>query len=234
MKINKLSVIVPAYNERATIEEILRRIRAADFGPVEREIIVVDDGSQDGTREILEKYQKDHKIIFHPKNQGKGAAVRTGFLAASGDFLVVQDADLEYDPNDFKAMLALAAQKDAGVVYGSRRLGAAKGKNPKAGLFYHIGGTFLTRLTNFLYGTNITDEPTCYKMFRADIFKKIGFQSNGFEWEPEITAKISRLKIPIYETPISYTPRSKQAGKKIRLKDGLIAIWTLIKYRFWP
>jgi hypothetical protein len=147
--------------------------------------------------------------------------------------MVVQDADLEYNPADFREMIKLADEKDAQVVYGSRRLGLVKKKNPSAGWFYHLGGTFLTISTNFLYGTKITDEPTCYKMVSKNVLSRINLKANGFEFCPELTAKIARLKIPIFETPISYYPRNKKEGKKIRLKDGIVAIWTLIKYKFF-
>ncbi len=232
MTISKLSIVIPAYNEEKTLEGILSRIEAVDLGDVEKEIIIVDDGSVDGTREILKKHENKYRVIYHDKNMGKGAAVRTGFGVATGDYVVVQDADLEYDPNDIAAMVKLADEKGAGAVYGSRRLGLFKKKNPMAGWVYHLGGRFLTLLTNFLYGISITDEPTCYKMVSRRIIDRIELKANGFEFCPEITAKIARMSIKIYEVPISYVPRSKKEGKKIKFKDGVIAIWTLIKYRF--
>jgi len=228
MKIKKLSIVVPAYNEKNTIEIILRHLEEVDIG-VEKEIIVVDDGSKDETKDILLKYETKHKIFYHEKNQGKGSAVRTGLKNATGDYVVIQDADLEYDPNDFKRMLEYAETNNVEVVYGSRRLG--KGKSPTAGWQYYLGGVFLTFLTNILYGANITDEATCYKMISRDVFGRIKLCATGFEFCPEITAKIARQKIKIHEIPISYNPRSKKEGKKIKLKDGLVAIWTLIKYR---
>ncbi|MBI4812160.1 glycosyltransferase family 2 protein [Candidatus Falkowbacteria bacterium] len=232
MKISKLSIVIPAYNEEKTLEGILGKVEAANFGHVEKEIIIIDDGSGDKTREILKKYENKYRVIYHDKNMGKGAAVRTGFGAATGDYVVVQDADLEYDPNDIAVMVKLAAEKDAGVVYGSRRLGLLKKKNPMAGWVYHLGGRFLTLFANFLYGISITDEPTCYKMVSRRIIDRMELEANGFEFCPEITAKIARLGVPIHEVPISYNPRSVKEGKKIKFKDGLIAIWTLIKYRF--
>jgi len=232
MKIKKISIVIPAFNEEKTIEGLLARVDEVDFGDIQKEVIVVNDGSKDGTAEILGKYQNKYKIIHHSVNSGKGAAVRIGFTESSGDFIVVQDADLEYDPHDLKKMVLYAQEKEAQVIYGSRRLGEVKNKNPKAGWFYHAGGKFLTILTNLLYGTKITDEPTCYKMISREVLGKIDLSSTGFEFCPEITAKIARQKIKIHEVPISYLPRSKKEGKKIRLKDGLIAIWTLIRYRF--
>jgi glycosyltransferase involved in cell wall biosynthesis len=227
MKINKLSIVVPVYNEEKTIEEILRRIELVDLG-IEKEIVLVDDGSSDKTREILGKYDGKFKIIFHDKNQGKGAALKTGFKEATGDYIVIQDADLEYDPNDFRKMIGVVEKKGAKVVFGSRILV----KNPKAGPLFYFGGRFLSWLANFLYGINITDEPTCYKMFDAGLLKSIPLECSRYEFCPEIVAKIARLKIPIFEVPISYSPRNKKEGKKIGFKDGLVAVWTLMKYRF--
>lgn len=232
MKIKKLSVVIPVYNEKNTIEIILDRVQKADLGDIEKEIIIVDDGSKDGTREILKKYENVYKVIYHSQNNGKGAAVMAGFGLATGDYVVVQDADLEYDPNDFRLMINKAEKDNAEVVYGSRRLGKAKKKNPMAGWQYYFGGVLLSVLANLLYGSNITDEPTCYKMVSKKVLNKIKLEANGFEFCPELTAKIARLKIKIHEVPISYNPRSKKEGKKIKLKDGLIAIWTLIKHRF--
>src|SRR3989338_4106663 len=219
MKIKKLSIIVPAYNEKNTIETILRRLEEVEIG-AEKEIIVIDDGSKDGTREMLLKYEK---------NQGEGAAVRTGLKSASGDYIVIQDADLEYSPSDFKRMLEYAELNNADVVYGSRRLG--KGKSPTAGWQYYLGGVFLTFLTNLLYDANITDGATCYKMISRDVLSKINLCSVGFEFCPELTAKIARQGIKIYEIPISYSPRSKKEGKKIKFKDAIIAVKTLLKYK---
>lgn len=229
MIINKLSIIVPVFNEKMTIEKILDILDKTDLGEVSKEIIVVDDGSKDGTCDILKKYESRHKIIYHEKNQGKGAAVRTGLKNMSGDYVVIQDADLEYNPSDFKRMLEYAKINNAEVVYGSRRLG--KGKSPTAGWQYYLGGLFLTFLTNFLYGTKITDEATCYKMVSRSALEKLNLCSVGFEFCPEITAKIARQKIIIHEIPIDYMPRSRAEGKKIKLRDGFIAVWTLLKYK---
>ncbi|MDD4900805.1 MAG: glycosyltransferase family 2 protein [Patescibacteria group bacterium] len=227
----KLSIIIPVFNEKSTIAEIIKRIEAVDLG-VAKEIIIVDDFSTDGTREILKSLENKYKIIYQTKNLGKGAALRAGFKQATGDWLVVQDADLEYDPADFKDMLKTIAKAGALVVYGSRRLEHNYFKRRHSGYIYACGGIFITWFTNLLYGTKITDEPTCYKMFRTDFLKSINLECKRFEFCPEITAKIARRGIKIYEVPISYRPRHKSEGKKINWRDGLEALWTLLKYRF--
>ncbi|MDD5590181.1 MAG: glycosyltransferase family 2 protein [Candidatus Portnoybacteria bacterium] len=231
MKINKISIIIPAYNEAKTIERLLARVEETDLG-CEKEIIVVDDGSSDDTPDILKRYESKYRIIRHLKNRGKGAAVRSGYQAATGDCAIVQDADLEYDPRDIGRMIKKAEEENAQAVFGSRRLDWAREKNQKAGWIYHLGGIFLSALTNLLYGTKITDEPTCYKMVSKETLDRIDLKAEGFEFCPELTAKIARLGIKIYEIPISYFPRSVREGKKIKIKDGAIAIWTLIKNRF--
>lgn len=231
MKFDTLSIIIPAYNELETIEKILAYVEAADLG-VEKEIIVVDDGSQDGTRDILKNYEDKYKILYHEKNQGKGAAMRTGIDSATGDYVVPQDADTEYDPLDLKKLIAKAKEEKAQAVFGSRRLGRAKKKNVKAGWSYYLGGVLVTIATNLLYRTNLTDEPTCYKLVERELIDGFQIESQGFEYCPEVTAKIARKKIKIHEVPISYNPRSVEGGKKIRPRDGFVAIWTLFKYRF--
>ncbi len=231
----KLTVIIPAYNERETIEEIIRRVREAPLDPdlhMEKEIIVVDDGSTDGTREILQhiaETQPDIKVILHPRNQGKGAAIRTALEHASGDYIVIQDADLEYDPREFSVLLRPLVEGKADVVYGSRFLGPHR-----AFLFLHyLGNKFLNLVTNILYDTILTDMETCYKMFRADVIKNIPLHARGFEFEPEVTAKVLKRGYRVFEVPISYSGRDFEEGKKIHpWKDGLRALWTLIKYRF--
>ncbi len=228
----KLSIVIPVFNEKSTIAEILKRIEAVDL-EMEKEIIIVDDFSTDGTRDILKKLDAGrYKIIFQEKNQGKGMALRTGFKEATGDFTVVQDADLEYDPNDFKILLNKILKENLQVVYGSRRLNRSYFHERHSGHLFALGGIFLTWLTNFLYGTKITDEPTCYKMFRTDLLKSIDLDCVRFEFCPEITAKIAKRGIEIKEVPISYFPRHKNEGKKINWKDGLEAVITLLKYRF--
>jgi len=230
-KITKLSIIIPVFNERATILKLLAKVEAADLG-VAKEIIIVDDFSADGTREILKKYEQQYKILYHEKNYGKGRALRTGFAVATGDVVVVQDADLEYDPNDFRAMLKLMEETGSPVVYGSRRLQHRYLKSRHSGHFYALGGIFITWLTNLLYGTKITDEPTCYKMFKQDFLKSINLECERFEFCSEITAKIAKRGIKIIEVPINYYPRHKNEGKKISWKDGIETIWILLKYRF--
>ena len=225
----KLSVIIPVYNEEKTIEEVIEKVRNV---PVEKEIIVVDDGSTDRTVNILKKIEsknyEDVKIIFKKKNEGKGSAIREGFKKVKGDVVVIQDADLEYEPMDWLKMLKVMEEKKAYVVYGSRVLGKSK----KSSFVFYLGGRILSLITNFLYQAGITDEPTCYKMFRREVIENINLRCKGFEFCPEITAKVRKKGYKIYEVPIQYHPRSIKEGKKIRWKDGFIAIWTLIKYRF--
>lgn len=222
----RVSVIVPVYNERETILEVIKRVKQV---PIEKEIIIVDDGSNDGTGEILKEIKnEDVKVIFKKKNEGKGSAIREGLKYINGDVIVIQDADLEYDPMDWINMLKLMEEKNAYVVYGSRILG----KNKKSSFFFYLGGRILSFLANLLYNAKITDEPTCYKMFKKEVIQKINLKCKGFEFCPEVTAKVRKKGYKIYEVPIRYNPRSIKEGKKIRLKDGLIAIWTLIKYRF--
>jgi len=231
----RLSIVIPAYNEEATLAALLERVHALDLFPIEKEIIVVNDGSRDRTLEIASVYATNHKnitVLSHETNLGKGAAVRTGFAHATGQYVVVQDADLEYEPNDFRAMLALAQEKNAGAVYGSRRLPLPGQTIHPGRWYYYFGGLMLTYLTNIIYDTRITDEPTCYKMIRGDILKTIPLTSNGFEFCPEITAKIAKRGITIYEVPIHYQPRDTAHGKKIRPKDGVIAVWVLLKNIF--
>ncbi len=230
MKLKKLSIIIPVFNEKSTIEKVLQNLEDVDLG-VEKEIIIIDDGSSDGTREILKKYKNKYKIIYHDKNKGKGAAMRTGIDFATGDFIIPQDADTEYDPLDIKKLINKAKEKKAKAVFGSRRLGKAKKKNIKAGWSYYIGGVFLTMIANILYNIKITDEPTCYKLVERELMNDFKIEAQGFEYCPEVTAKIAKQKIKIYEVPISYNPRSRASGKKIRLRDGIIAIKTLLRYR---
>ena len=223
-----LSVIMPVYNERDTLTEILSRVEAV---PVDKEIIIVDDGSTDGTRQILKDIKAENiKVIFHERNQGKGAAIKTGLREATGDVVIIQDADLEYDPIDYLKLILLIQSGEAKVVYGSRTLGSKERSYHR----YHWGGQFVTFVANLLYGLKITDEPTCYKMFRKEVMEQIKLDCRGFEFCPEVTAKVARLGYTIHEVPVSYHPRSFKEGKKIKWKDGLIAIWTLLKYRFLP
>jgi glycosyltransferase involved in cell wall biosynthesis len=226
----KLSVIMPVFNEEATIEEILQQVRAVGLAD---EIIIVDDGSTDRTRELLkvQESQPGTIVIYHDRNQGKGAAVRSGFDRATGDILLIQDADLEYDPRDYALLIRPIVEGRVKVVYGSR---GSRFLGPrKAMMFWHmLGNKFLTLLTNVLYNAILSDMETCYKVFRADVIKGIPLHSKRFELEPEITAKVLKRKHRIYEVPISYYGREYDEGKKISWRDGPKAAWTLIKYRF--
>ena len=226
----KLSVLIPAYNEIETIDEIIKLIRSVKI-EVDLEIIIVDDGSTDGTREYLAKLDApDIKVFFHEKNCGKGMAIRTALEKAEGDIILVQDADLEYDPNDYAALLKPILAGEAEVVYGNRRGGS--GGMKKSYERYYWGGRLLTALTNLLYRTNIHDEPVCYKVLKRSVFNTITLTCEKFEFCPEITAKVAKAGYKIYEVPISYSPRKITQGKKINWKDGVHAIWTLVKYRF--
>lgn len=223
----KLSVIIPVFNELKTLPLILERVRHV---PVEKELIIVDDGSTDGSREWLEHNitSEDEHLISHAGNSGKGSAIRTAIPRVTGEIVVIQDADLESDPMDWLPMIDLIKTGFAQVVYGSRILG----KNRNKSRWYYFGGLLLSALTSVLFGVRITDEPTCYKMFRTELLKSIPLTCTGFEFCPEVTAKILRRKIRIVELPIQYFPRKVTEGKKIRFKDGYIAVKTLIKYRF--
>ena len=228
----KLSVIIPCFNERSTILAILERVQQVDLSRADlaREIIVVDDGSSDGTREILGSLNgqfRDVRVHFHARNRGKGAAVRTGLADATGEIVIIQDADLEYDPADYSAVIGPILDGRAAVVYGSRNLRP----NHPSYLTFYWGGRLVTWVTNFLFGSRLTDEPTCYKALRRGLAQDLGLRASGFELCPELTAKVLRRGYRIQEVPISYRPRSRQQGKKIRARDGLIAIWTLLRYR---
>lgn len=226
-----LSIIIPAYNEENTILEILKRIEAVNLDALsfKKEIILVDDGSIDGTKDILKTLENKYKIVYHSKNYGKGSAVRTGLEYATGDYTLIQDADLEYDPKDYRKILECALKNNAEVVYGSRRLNT---ENKFSYLSYYLGGVFLNIVANILYGVRISDESTGYKLFKTKTIKSFLLRHQGFEFCSEVTAKIGKRKIKIYEVPINYYPRSKNQGKKIQFKDGLIALWVLIKYKF--
>lgn len=225
----KLSVIVPVYNEEATVGEILKQVRNVEID-MEKEIIVVDDFSTDGTREVLKKeaaFPGTH-VLFQDKNMGKGAAIRRALGHVSGDFVIIQDGDLEYDPADYSRLLNPVLRGKAEVVYGSRFTGERRNM-----LFWHyLGNRFLSLTTNVLFNTTISDMETCYKLFRRDVLNGIVIKSNRFNFEPEVTAKVLRQGIRIYEVPISYTGREFEEGKKISWKDGFSALWTIVKYRF--
>jgi len=223
-----LSVVIPCYNEKNTIEEIIKAVRESPYA--NKEIIIVDDFSTDGTRDILrEKVEgKGVKVVYHDRNQGKGAALRTGFQHATGDIVIVQDADLEYDPNEYAQIVKPIAEGKAEVVYGSRFMG---GDAHRVVYYWHmVGNWVLTTISNMMTNINLTDMETCYKAFRRDIIDRIRIEENRFGFEPEITAKVAKLKCRIYEVGISYYGRTYEEGKKICWKDGLRAIWCILKY----
>jgi glycosyltransferase involved in cell wall biosynthesis len=222
-----LSVVMPVYNERANIEEIVGRVLAV---PVRIQLIVVDDGSRDGTRDILTALQARHgfRLIFQDRNQGKGAALRRGFEEVRGDVVVIQDADLEYSPEEYPELIDLICKGRADVVYGSRFLG-----RHRVFLFTHyLGNRLLTGITNVLYNTMLTDMETCYKVMRAEVLRSMTLRSDSFGIEPELTAKIFKRGYRVYEVPITYDGRGYDEGKKITWRDGLVALWVLLKYRF--
>jgi len=226
----KISVIIPVYNEVDTIEEIISRVIEV---AIEKEIIVVDDFSTDGTRERLKKIvqsEENMKVLYHKRNKGKGAALRTGFEFVTGDIVIIQDADLEYNPNEYPKLLEPLLDGRADVVYGSRFLGG-----PHRVLFFwhYIGNKLLTLLSNALTNLNLTDIETCYKVFKTQILKGINLKSNRFGFEPEFTAKVSKKKLRIYEVPISYSGRTYSEGKKITWRDGIVALFLIFWYRLF-
>jgi glycosyltransferase involved in cell wall biosynthesis len=232
-KTKLLSVVMPCYNEKDTIEKIIDEVQAVNLGTTKKEVVIVDDCSKDGTRDILKKLAKKHDnitLIFQDANQGKGAALKKGLLATKGDVVVIQDADLEYDPQDYKRLLYPIERGHADVVYGSRFIGGEPHR-----IIYHsnkIANKVLTKFSNLLTGLSLTDVETCYKMFRGDLVRGLAkhLQAKRFGFEPEITARIARSKAPVYEIGISYYGRSKEEGKKIGVRDGIKTVWEIIYF----
>jgi len=223
----KISIVIPVYNEKETIETILSRVGAQEL---DKEIIIVDDASSDGTREILEKLNDPEiKTFFHQRNQGKGAALRTGFEKAGGEIIIVQDADLEYNPDEYRSLIQPILDDKADVVYGARFLG---GPHRVLYFWHYVGNKLLTLITNMLYNINLNDMETCYKVFRKEALAPLTIKSNRFGFEPEITAKMAKARQRIYEVPISYFGRTYEEGKKITWKDGIVALITLLRFRF--
>jgi len=224
----KLSIIMPFFNEKSTLQEIIAKVLALD---IDLEIIAVDDGSNDGSHEVVENISKSDdrvQLLRHSKNKGKGAAIRTAIPYCTGEIITIQDADLETNPQNLLYLIQPIKEKNAKVVYGSRVLGY-KGKTNTV---FYLGGQLVTKFANLLYGLKLTDEPTCYKIFEADVLKSIKLKCTGFEFCPEVTAKVAKKGIEIHELPMDYYPRTKEDGKKLSYSDGLTAIWTLLKYRF--
>lgn len=224
----KLSIVIPVYNEQASLKDVVHRVEAVDY---DTEIILVDDCSTDGSREILEEYKdlEGYHVLFHKKNRGKGAALRSGFTHATGDVIIIQDADLEYDPADYPMLLKPILDGRADVVYGSRFLGG-----PHRVLFYwhSVGNKFLTTLSNMFTNLNLTDMETGYKVFSKKVIDSITLKCDRFGFEPEITSKIARKNFRVFEVPISYSGRDYSEGKKITWKDGVAALWFIIRFRF--
>jgi len=224
----QITVIIPVYNEEKTIREILRRVQAMHIA---QEILVVDDGSTDGTREILAELNGNApvRVLYHEHNQGKGAAIRTGIQATTGEVIIIQDADLEYDPRDYPALLRPIEEGIAEVVFGSRFLGGAR----RPVMFWHmVANKILTLVTNILYNNILTDMETGYKLFVRKIVLDMPLHARGFDFEPEFTAKVLKRKARIFEVPITFNPRNYEDGKKIKMRDAFVALWTLMKYRF--
>jgi glycosyltransferase involved in cell wall biosynthesis len=232
MNFQRLTILLPVFNEVRTIGEILRQVDAADAAGLEKELIIVDDGSTDGTREVLQGLdglKTPVRVLLHAQNMGKGAALRTALTYATGEIILIQDADLEYDPKEYPELLLPILTGRADVVYGSRVRGGKPVRD--FSLVYLWGNKFVTFVTNLLYGAALTDMETCYKVFRADVIKNIQIYANRFEFEPEVTAKLLKRRHKILEVPISYYGRDKIEGKKLSWRDGVGALWTLVKYR---
>lgn len=229
----KLSIVIPVYNEKNTIREILRRVESSNIGDMEKEIVIVDDCSTDGTGEILKEYEQKYKIIYQKENTGKGAALRTGFMATTGDIVLIQDADLEYDPAEYPLIIAPIVQDKADMVYGSRFLGS----HPHRVLYYwhSLGNKVLTTLSNMFTNLNLTDMETCYKVFKGSVIREIAprLKSDRFGFEPEITSRVAHGQYRIYEVGISYHGRTYKEGKKINWKDGVKAIFAIVYFNLF-
>ena len=225
----KLSVVIPVYNEKKTLNELILRVEAVS---IDKEVIIIDDASTDGTRDLLKKYEKKEgfEVIYRPKNKGKGAALRAGFEIVKGEVIIIQDADLEYNPKDFHVLLEPIFDKRADVVYGSRFLG---GSHRVLFFWHYIANKFLTTLSNMFTNINLTDMETGYKAFRREVIESISLKSNRFGFEPEFTMKVAQRKFIIYEVPISYDGRDYSEGKKINWKDGVAALWFILRFRFF-
>ena len=225
----KLSVVIPVYNEKKTLNELILRVEAVS---IDKEVIIVDDASTDGTRDLLKKYEKKEgfEVIYQPKNKGKGAALRAGFEIVKGEVIIIQDADLEYNPKDFHVLLGQIFDKRADVVYGSRFLG---GSHRVLFFWHYLANKFLTTLSNMFTNINLTDMETGYKAFRREVIESISLKSNRFGFEPEFTMKVAQRKFVIYEVPISYDGRDYSEGKKINWKDGVAALWFILRFRFF-
>ena len=232
MSINTLSIVIPVYNEKESIRKVLNRVVEAPSSGLIKEIIVVDDHSTDGTREILKEIPEGEnglRVFYHDRNRGKGAALRTGFAQTIGDIVIIQDADLEYDPREYPKLIAPILEGKADVVYGSRFAG---GEEKRVLYYWHsVGNKILTTFSNMFTNINLTDMETCYKVFRGEIIRKIRIEEDRFGFEPEVTSKMARLDCRIYEVGISYSGRTYAEGKKINWKDGVRAIWCILKYR---
>lgn len=226
-----LSIVIPVYNEKDLVINLIKKVKSVDLGDIQKEIIVIDDCSTDGTTDILKSEAEIlvDKLLFHEVNQGKGAALRTGFKQATGNVVIVQDADFEYDPNEYPRVINPIFENKADVVYGSRFLNQRDVRGYKQNV---LANKLLTNLSNCMTGYKITDMETCYKAFKSEIIKSVDIKENRFGFEPEITAKIAKKKVKLIEVPISYYPRTKEEGKKINIKDGFRAIYCIAKYRF--